>query len=110
MKQLTQLTDTLLSGAAALGLPPRDVTNAAEMFRYAEWVLGFDIVVQQLYEFDVEITEEFYRLIEQTATHLCIPADEYLFTKKLIRSPDHIPAPVKEQLALLLTQLNANSS
>lgn len=105
MRQQQLLTQTLLTGAAALGLPQRDVTNAAEMFEQAEWALGFDIIVQQLYEFEVEITAEFFQLTEKTAACLRIPLEEYLFTKQLIRSPDHIPEPVKVRLALLLAQL-----
>lgn len=104
------LTQTLLTGAAALGLPLRDVTNAAEMFEQGEWHLGFDIIVQQLYEYEVEITAEFYQLIEQTAACLRIPLEEYLFTKQLIRSPEHVPGPVKNHLASLLNGLTHRPS
>jgi hypothetical protein len=110
MRQQQLLTQTLLTGAATLGLPPRDVANAAEMFEKGEWHLGFDIIVQQLYEYEVEITTEFFQLIGQTAACLRMPLAEYLFTKRLIRSPEHIPEPVKTHLASLLNQLAHRNS
>jgi len=101
------LLEAVLSGAAALGLPQRDVQNAQDMFDYAEWVLGFDIIATQLFEFEIEITEQYFALLEQTATILQIPPRNYSFIKALLRSPTHIPSPVGRELILLLQLLRS---
>ncbi|WP_262922902.1 MafI family immunity protein [Hymenobacter cellulosilyticus] len=76
---------TLLSAATALGLPPRDCANAKDMFDYAEWEVGFDIIVVQLYEFDIKITEHFFQQVEALATGMNLPPKSYNFLKKLIQ-------------------------
>ncbi|WP_460677757.1 MafI family immunity protein, partial [Hymenobacter coalescens] len=78
MKQREVLTRALLAEATKLGLPQLDVEHATEMLEYAEYGLCFDIIAQQLYEFDVQTTEEFFQLTEQTATCLGIPQEEYV--------------------------------
>nr|WP_262895994.1 MafI family immunity protein [Hymenobacter rubidus] len=95
----------VLAGAATLGLPQRDIQNAQEMLDYDEYQLGFDIIVVQLHEFEIEITEQYFLLLEQVANRLQIPATKYVFVKELIRSPKHIPKPVSDKLSLLLQML-----
>ncbi|AMR25838.1 hypothetical protein A0257_01175 [Hymenobacter psoromatis] len=107
MKQLFQ---AVVAGAADLSLPQRDIQNAQGMADYDEYQLGFDIIVVQLFEFEVEINEPYYQLLEQTAGRLNIPASDYIFVKSLIRSPNYIPQPVRKKLGLLLQMLNARLS
>jgi len=86
MKQTRVLTQTLLTEATKLGLPQQDVKDAVEMLEHAEYGLCFDIIVTQLYEFDIQITEEFLVLIEQTAACLGMPQEEYAFVRELVRA------------------------
>ncbi|WP_167856280.1 hypothetical protein [Hymenobacter metallicola] len=54
------------------------------MFDYAEWEVGFDIIVVQLYEFDIKITEPFFQQVEAVAAGINLPPESYNFLKELI--------------------------
>jgi len=105
-----QLFQVVLARAADLGLPQQDIQNAQEMVDYNEYQLGFDIIVVQLLECEIEINEPYYQLLKQTAGRLNIPAGDYIFVESLIRSPNHIPKPVSKKLGLLLQMPNARLS
>ncbi|WP_156109397.1 hypothetical protein [Hymenobacter sp. APR13] len=85
MRQQQQQYWALLSAAMALGLPPRDGANAKDMFDHAEWEVGFDIIVVQLYEFDIKITESFFQQAEAVASGINLPPESYNFLKVLIQ-------------------------
>lgn len=91
--------ESLLQDAQALGLREEDALNAAEMLREGEAVLGFDIIVQQLYEYEVEITPAFHQRIAQTGQALQLDESAYAFTEKLVRSATQIPEAVKHRIA-----------
>ncbi|SMC00097.1 hypothetical protein SAMN00120144_2515 [Hymenobacter roseosalivarius DSM 11622] len=76
----------LLEEARTLGLPLQDYTNAKEMFNHAEWGVGFDIIVGQLYELGIKITESFYKKVEVVALSLNLTREEYSFLNELIFS------------------------
>jgi hypothetical protein len=91
--------ESLLQDAQTLGLREQDALNAADMLEYSEPVLGFDIIVQQLYEYDIEITPAFYQQIVQTGQALQLDESAYAFTEKLVQSATQVPEAVKRRVA-----------
>jgi hypothetical protein len=101
----SQLLHTLLTEAIALGLLPTDVQHAQEMLDHDEPLLCFDIIANQFHSYDLEITPAFYALLATTGQCLQVDPSTYFFNQELIRSPTHIPQPVRQQLAALLASL-----
>lgn len=103
------LLATLLTHAKALGLRPVDAQNAQEMLRDDELVLCFDILANQFHSYDLEITPAFYEQLATVGRCLQVDPNTYRFNQELIRSPIHIPQPVRQQLARLVASLSAQS-
>ncbi len=55
------------------------------MFEHAEWEVGFDIIVVQLYEFDIRITESFFQQAEAVAREINLPPESYNFLRPLVQ-------------------------
>ena len=73
----------LIDQAETFGLSEYDLNNAREMLEVNEWGLGFDILVTQLYEYDIPITTEFIKLAEEVMNDMKIDAGEFNFIYKL---------------------------
>lgn len=99
----------LLEEAHKAGLPACDYQNAKGFFEEGEDEVGFDIIVQQLYEYELEIPETLVVLAKQIAESMLLPRSSYFFLQDLVRSIDHIPVPVpvpvKQRLASLIASL-----
>lgn len=78
----------MIQHAESFGLPGRDVKNALEMLEANEWGLSFDIVIVQLYEYEIAVTEEFIRLAEEIMEEIAIDRDAYPFLYQL---PKRLP-------------------
>ena len=100
--RLEKRLKVLLDSAKLLGLREFDESNVLEMLKYKQYNLAFEIIVTQLYEFDVEINKLFYELAVETANTLSLGDSEYLFLTELIRDENKVPQPVKDKLAVLL--------
>lgn len=103
------LLEALLTRAKALGLRPIDAQHAQEMLRDGEPALCFDILANQLHSYDLEITSAFYEQLATVGRCLRVDPSTYHFNQALIRSPTHIPRPVRQQLARLLASLCTQS-
>jgi hypothetical protein len=103
------LLEALLTHARALGLRPVDAQHAQEMLRDGEPALCFDILANQLHSYNLEITPAFYELLATAGRCLRVDPSTYRFNQALIRSPTHIPQPVRQQLARLLASLSTQS-
>ena len=105
--ECSQLLHALLAEAIALDLSPLDIQNAHEMLDHNEQLLCFDIIANQLHSYDLEITPAFYALLAATGQCLQVDPSTYAFNQEFIRTPTHIPQPVKQQLAALLVSLQS---
>lgn len=104
-RQRKKLVIQLLAASAEAGLPAHDYHNAQTMLSAGEYEVAFDIIVQQLYEYELEIPVAVLGLAKQAAESMFLTPGSYFFLKELVRSADHIPVPVKEKLAVLLYSL-----
>ena len=85
MTRLKKLLIKLLNSAEIFGINDNDLKNAKEFFNYHEYDLCFDIIITQMYEYDIEIDKEFYKLIVLIGNILNLPQENYSFMEELIR-------------------------
>ncbi|MCU0471329.1 MAG: MafI family immunity protein [Arcicella sp.] len=96
----------LIDGAKILGLSNADIQVAQDFLTFNELGLSFDTIITQMYEYDIEITIEYYSMISKIGESMQIPLEEYSFMKELIRSDNIIPQPIKEGLRGIIDSLN----
>ena len=105
MKKNIKLVSALINAASELGLNKHDINNALNLLENREYGLAFDTIITQLYEYEIEIDNEFYSLIVKVALQMEIPEDKISFMKELIQFKTVIPKLVKEKLAEILMNL-----
>lgn len=100
-----KLLEELILSAQILGLEEQDLLAAQEFLDNYEFGLCFDTIVTQLYEYDIEIDEDYYELIVKIVKILKLKQDDFVYVKELIRSPISIPKTVKENLSKIIESL-----
>ena len=106
--KIQEAISTLIETAGEFGLEQRDIINSKELLENREYGLALDIVVTQLYEYDIEINLQLYLLVAKIAEQMNITEDKYSFLNKLIRSDGDIPKSVKDKLSKLLSSLDSD--
>ncbi|MFC0514394.1 MafI family immunity protein [Mucilaginibacter angelicae] len=76
---------TLINLAGQLGLNEKDIKVAEEYLEYYEWGLSFEHLITQIFEYDVEIDQLFYKMVSDIAVDLKLPDSEYSFLLSLIK-------------------------
>jgi len=105
MNKLNNALTRLIEISMALGLNDTDLNNSREYLIHNEYGLCFDTLITQLYEYDIEISIEFYELIGRIGELLNLEESFYSFMKELIRDGSTIPKTVKDELAIIITNL-----
>ncbi|UOQ77121.1 MafI family immunity protein [Hymenobacter sp. 5516J-16] len=100
-----QLVTELLAASHEAGLPSRDYANAQDMLSVGEYGCAFDIIVQQLYEHEVEISPNLFALVDRVANSMLLNPECYFFLGELVRSPDNLCFLARKKLAILLSSL-----
>ncbi len=98
--------NAFLLAAESIGLRDEDANNAKDYIKHREYELSFEIIVEQLYEFDIEINKNFYDLALKVAENLDINEDRFIFLKELIRDDFKIPKPVNLELSKIIASLS----
>ena len=106
-KRREQLVIQLLAAAHEAGLLPRDYSNAQDMLAVGEWECAFDIIVHQLYEYEIEVPASLFALVQQAADSMLLTPGSYFFLGELVRSANHIPVPVRRKVATLISSLQS---
>ena len=88
-----RIVSGIIEAAKQLGLGDSDIRNSEELLRNREYGLTFDTVITQLYEYEIEINNEFYALVVKAAQQMKIPESEYSYLNELIRDGDRLPKP-----------------
>lgn len=86
MSAITQLTFKLIESAEILGLREGDLNTARALSDHGEYGLALDTIVTQLYEWDLEIDQQFFDLVQNMAKRMGISEEEYSFMKTQISS------------------------
>ena len=85
MKNIVKNLIKFIDHAKSFGLLNRDLENAEDFLENNEFGLCFDTIVTQLYEFDVEINEEFCLIADQIGKSLGLEPETYSYIKELIK-------------------------
>lgn len=102
MKKLKNALLGLIEIAQILGLNETDLNNAKDYLVYNELWLCFDTIITQMYEYNIEIDNEFYELISEIGKKMNLQCESYFFMKELIRDEDNFPKPVKDELTKII--------
>ncbi|MFC0182994.1 hypothetical protein SAMN04515674_1303 [Pseudarcicella hirudinis] len=105
MKTLVNALLRLIEIAKILGLDDRDLENAKEFLMHNEFGLCFDTIITQMYEYDIEIDNDFYESISKIGERMNLKQESYSFMKELIRDESNVPKPVKDELARIIAGL-----
>lgn len=89
----------------SFGISEKDAIISKEYLEHNELGLCFDTIIVQLYEDAKEINKEFYSLIRAIAEKLKLPDESYSFMSELVRDENIIPQLVKNELSLLINDL-----
>lgn len=108
MNTLDKALLKLIEIAKTLGLSEFDVNNATEYLINKEYLLSYDTIITQMYEFDLEISNEVYLLISQIGKKMNLADTDYLFMNELIRNDSNIPKPVKEEISKIIETLKGH--
>lgn len=84
-KKIKELLLVLIDSSEGKGLEFSDLIVARDYLQHGEFGLCFDTIVTQMYEYNIEIDEEFYIQIEKVASMMKIPVSGYSFMKELIK-------------------------
>jgi hypothetical protein len=95
----------LIKVAELFGLNEVDVNNSKEYLQYNEYGVCFDLLIAKIHEHNIEIDDDVYLLISDTANRMKLPVEEYGFMKELVRSGDQIPKPIKDKLTKIIVSL-----
>ena len=64
-------------------LPPENVKDAEELLEHGEWGESLDLICTQLYEFGVTLSQELYRMVEQSGLAMNLDAERWSYLKEL---------------------------
>ena len=92
-----------LLGKVEVLLNSNDYNNANEAICHGEYGIAFDIIVTQLYQYDVTITQSIFDLIEECGEILKLRKQEWDFMKSQI-SIESPPEPVSEGTAKIIVE------
>jgi hypothetical protein len=94
-----------IEAARVFGLNETYINQANEYLEYNEYGLCLDTIAVQMYEADIEITDDFYNLIAVISEKMKLPTNSYSYMKELIRSKENIPASLKKEIAKIVNML-----
>jgi hypothetical protein len=88
MREIEKKLSSLIFEAASLGLSDTDRKNAEVALENFEYAISLDIVTEQLYEYDVKITPEFLRHVDDICDLMDVERGKYGFLNELLRQDD----------------------
>lgn len=82
METIKNNLQILINKAQTFGLPSNDIQNAQQYLEYNELELCLDILVQQLYEYEISVDSEFIKIAFQLQCSMKL-SNDYTFLKEL---------------------------
>ena len=85
MKEVKRTLLLLIEKAAMFGLGKEDLDSVKDLIAHHEFGLGLDTLVTQLHEYNIEIDQKTYDMINEASIKMEIPTEHYSFMKELIK-------------------------
>lgn len=82
--RIKSLLVQFIKQAQNFGLHDQDALNALDLLEHYEFGLCLDLVITQLYEYDIKINECFYKMISEICNIITIDFEKYLYMNELI--------------------------
>lgn len=89
-KELKASLLLLIEKAKIIGLKNQYLVDASEFLAYHEYGLCFDTLIEQIYEESIEIDETFFELVCKVREKLQLPAENYDYLRKCVRTKSDI--------------------
>jgi len=83
--ELKEIISLQINTAKALGARPEDIEIAQEYLREGEYGLAWDQLVSQMYEYQINIDQDYYDLVAEIAQKMRIGENEYSFLREVIK-------------------------
>lgn len=81
-KIVTNIRDLLAQKGESL--PSENSIDVLELLEHGEWGEAFDLMCTQLYEYDVELTEAQYLLVQETGDAMGVNATQWAYLRELV--------------------------
>ncbi|WP_338790623.1 MafI family immunity protein [Bernardetia sp. MNP-M8] len=78
------LITSIISQAANLELPNQNIIDAKELVEYNESGIALEVIITQIYEYEIKINKSLYEDIEKLAKKFKMEEEHYLFLVELI--------------------------
>jgi hypothetical protein len=78
--QLSTLAD-MLSGR----LPDNNIADARELIAHGEYGVALDLLCTQVYEYEIPVSSEAYKLIEACGTRMQMEESSWSYLRELLR-------------------------
>ena len=82
--KIKTLIDSIIHQASELNLPKENITDAKKLVAYNESGVALELIITQIYEYEIKISKSFYTNIESVAKTLQMGEERYSFLMKLI--------------------------
>lgn len=89
-------------------LNSEDKKNCLDYLNNREYLLCFNTLTTQLYEYDVELSVEDFNFLKESALKIEIPFQEYEILEELIRGENNIPKTVKSNISEIMKNFKGN--
>jgi hypothetical protein len=65
-------------------LPDNDIANARDLIAHGEYGEALDLLCTQVYEYEVPVSSEAYKLIEECGTRMQMEESSWTYLRKLV--------------------------
>jgi hypothetical protein len=83
--ELEHLISLQIDKAIVLGARPEDIEIAREYLREGKYGLAWDQLVSQIYEYQINIDQDYYNPVEEIAQKMRIGEKEYNLLRELVQ-------------------------
>ncbi|WP_338767738.1 MafI family immunity protein [Bernardetia sp. ABR2-2B] len=81
---MKNLINSIINQAANLGLSNQNIIDAKELVEYNERGIALELIITQIYEYEIKINKLFYKDIERLAKKFKMEEEHYSFLVELI--------------------------
>ncbi|AFM05978.1 hypothetical protein Fleli_3663 [Bernardetia litoralis DSM 6794] len=78
------LINSIINQAANLGLSNQNIIEVKEFVEYNESGIALELIITQIYEYEIKINKSFYEDVERLAKKFKMEEDNYSFLIELI--------------------------
>ena len=78
------LISSIINQSESLGLPDQNIMDAKELIKHNESGIALELILTQIYEYEIKINKSFYKDIERLTKKFKMKEENYSFLVELI--------------------------